>query len=543
MEDVWGLRLARCPTEKGLRAMYAAAAHHCIVSDASHRIVVEVAAGDGLVQAMASVLLAPGAGFPEGVVAGDLAHAGVLHHPGLWPRGAVGPVKVLFPPGGGRCWLWVHAACLAEAVALLTTELEGLAVRDLSREVATFEVRGRLASQVLVDALPAAPHAPPRAPHRANEVYERAGRIAGPPPLPAGSALGVDLLDPRSVARPYLSKGVPAPAADAARAWAGVEEGGGSSEGAEGRASLAGEAVTADEVLEMQGFGCMDRASLLTDPGRAGSTHARLSDKALQEARSGLLGRHALVPRVGLAAVVIVDPGQPGTGFGAGWDVVVPAAWASDVLQALVLCGGRPGGFENVDRLLLEQGRPAFPRDWVDTAAGREWHARRHAKDLEADLRRPAGRKKGVPEVPPWLRAASEPGSVVVARSREALAAAVQAEAGSDEDDLEVLVTVTVECLRGGLVTENASILEPLEQDDLTGKVSVPTGRKQRRNRLERNVIGHVTSGDLSHQRGKGWGLATVSAESLAHLKDETALLCDPKRSVLFPVRLKAILE
>lgn len=64
-----------------------------------------------------------------------------------------------------------------------------------------------------------------------------------------------------------------------------------------------------------------------------------------------------------------------------GFDIILPAVWSSELWKALVFAGARCIGLEEEQQILLECGRPSFPRDYLDTSAGRTFWA-----DEERDI-------------------------------------------------------------------------------------------------------------------------------------------------------------
>jgi hypothetical protein len=116
----------------------------------------------------------------------------LLHHPGQWPCGTIGPVHALLlppqhvneaallPPAGGqaspvapvRLWLWLHPAAYHEGLAALqrlcqpldaaqqqqpdVTAPAGVTITPMSRHLRRLELRGPSSTRLLADLLPAA---------------------------------------------------------------------------------------------------------------------------------------------------------------------------------------------------------------------------------------------------------------------------------------------------------------------------------------------------------------------------------------------------
>lgn len=97
------------------------------------------------------------------------------------------------------------------------------------------------------------------------------------------------------------------------------------------------------------------------------------------------------------------------SGYGSGWDIILPAGWAMPFWIALVYRGARAGGLQEAHALALEQGVPFFPNDFPDTPAGEAFNSKlnddgeaRHNRCPPA--KRPNYDKLGMkcPYGPPW---------------------------------------------------------------------------------------------------------------------------------------------
>lgn len=154
-------------------------------------------------------------------------HDVMLHHPGQWPRQAIGPVHALLlppqhaagaeapPPAGGqaspaapvRLWLWLHPAAYHEGLAALqrlcppsdaaqqqqpqddatadaaqqrqpeAAEPAGVTITPMSRHLRRLELRGPSSTRLLADLLPAA-------------------KALASPPAPAGMAQNMNFCFP-----------------------------------------------------------------------------------------------------------------------------------------------------------------------------------------------------------------------------------------------------------------------------------------------------------------------------------------------------------
>ncbi len=57
-----------------------------------------------------------------------------------------------------------------------------------------------------------------------------------------------------------------------------------------------------------------------------------------------------------IPCILIQQPGEIGTRFGSGWDIIVPAGWGMSFWMNLTFNGGRVGGQREMRHLVLEKG-------------------------------------------------------------------------------------------------------------------------------------------------------------------------------------------
>ena len=223
------------PTEKSGRCFYRWMRDECILRDVSHMGCVEVqAAQKSLCRLLHTVVY----GHPDAERAAALLDG--REHTFLFAaNGAdapLGPVQIVCAPRGGdggddavQCWLWSHPAIAAD-VAAAVTQSEGVACRDLGKDMFRCRLRGPGSTKVLERALrlvhagnlPAT--AAPGALCSSAELVEHwqvlAAHVSSPAILTAGSVAGMVVWDPRLKPTKALEKhlAAPAPAAPHSRA-------------------------------------------------------------------------------------------------------------------------------------------------------------------------------------------------------------------------------------------------------------------------------------------------------------------------------------
>ena len=70
------------------------------------------------------------------------------------------------------------------------------------------------------------------------------------------------------------------------------------------------------------------------------------------------------------------------------WSVILPAHWVMPVWLAMVAAGATIAGQEEMTWVAQAQGKPSFPEDFPDTAAGATWLRTLHSEAAEAASKR-----------------------------------------------------------------------------------------------------------------------------------------------------------
>lgn len=76
-----------------------------------------------------------------------------------------------------------------------------------------------------------------------------------------------------------------------------------------------------------------------------------------------------------------------------GFTLLAPAGWGMPIWQSLVFTGSLIAGLKERRNQYLEAGKPSFPEDYPNTAAGKAYWANRAAKDELRWLRKPASKR------------------------------------------------------------------------------------------------------------------------------------------------------
>ena len=336
-----------------------------------------------------------------------------LHSLDAAPAAAVGPVRLLpsHSTGAASVWLFIHGAAAGHAQQTLSEAASALggAVRVArAPPLLRFQLRGPTSHSVLSRALteqrdvnptdspppplpPSLPQSawlaqPPPSVAAAQTAFASAWRaltpLSSPSVLPAGVVLGGTFVHPDAAAHP-----TPPPRRDVH----------GNSSCGEDHAATA-RASTPELRALVTAWPSALAASNLYDEGAEISADS--SSPAASTSLSLLLVQQppaAHEPRIGgghrSAAGGASVVGGVSSGFGCGWDVLVPAGSSAGraVWRALVLAGARAVGQRDLRAICLHADQPLFPFDSPDTLAGlqtdlyeaqtrKEHHARRPPK-------------------------------------------------------------------------------------------------------------------------------------------------------------------
>ncbi|KAG8728980.1 hypothetical protein FRC12_021359, partial [Ceratobasidium sp. 428] len=215
MQDVWGYRLAIRPTEKSYRPSHRAAVHGSTLHDASYIGTIELT---GQMPALTSVLkcccdpYGPGP-WAARYTSGARICSTHIYEVGLWPKGLIAPVTVLWRPTTSipdcksaelsdteirTLWIRTHPASLQSVIKSLnsaseqTSNTQQLEIADLSGDINAFELVGPRASQVVHGAFRLANNG-----REVGKFWEILGNARSSGSFSPGMVIGLTVHDPR----------------------------------------------------------------------------------------------------------------------------------------------------------------------------------------------------------------------------------------------------------------------------------------------------------------------------------------------------------
>lgn len=223
MLDIWGYRLAVRPTEKSFRPSHRAAVHGSTINDVSYMATLEIVGDlDSLALLLKQCCELGGVGpWAARYTSGARACQTHIYEAGVWPRGLIAPVTVIWRPEDSdktgtsaetpplpsklassnptrALWIRVHPAALESTMTSLKTASEQipasdqLEITDLSGDINSFELVGPRTSQVIHGAFKLAGNE-----SEAKQFWRSLSNARSPGSFSSGMIVGLTVHDPR----------------------------------------------------------------------------------------------------------------------------------------------------------------------------------------------------------------------------------------------------------------------------------------------------------------------------------------------------------
>ncbi|KXJ21203.1 ribonucleases P/MRP protein subunit POP1 [Exaiptasia diaphana] len=432
MVNVWGYKLAEHPSDKSFRACHRAVSNTCLLQDISYYCCIEVKGNKcEIISAMSKITrkeLGPTIASIEYMNTGKEGHV-MLYHPDRYPYGAIGPASFLWRQFStiecnsdeplSQLWIWVHASCFDEALNVIQKVCSNVSMSELSEraldncneedkseksrknstivsslqfDLARLRLTGPLAHALLVDMLEVIcdrnvlangeqnakeastfqdlngvcesnnnskesshqSHRQDQSDDEATKLWKGLKSVSYSSALKPNCTIGLSVQDPR-LGLPGKRTGIDATV---------VEKKTGESD------------ATLSHLLHSKWPSSVAASSLWDADIRNHVKETKMDDHQLNSLRSNLLlsgtklelgTKESHVP-----ILLIQQPGQ--NGYGAGWDIILPAGWTMPFWIALVYRGARVGGLRESRNCSLESEVPHFPHDVPDTQAGKNYN-------------------------------------------------------------------------------------------------------------------------------------------------------------------------
>uniref|UniRef100_A0A6B2KZ66 Pop1 N-terminal domain-containing protein n=1 Tax=Arcella intermedia TaxID=1963864 RepID=A0A6B2KZ66_9EUKA len=546
MENKWGYRIARSPTNKGARAIYRAVKTESVIYDATHTAPIKLSGKQKELIFMLGHLSQPATANLLYLRGGQYGSNWLYEKKDAKLPKLVCPMEFYWKPLVGKeksssqdtnemereVWVFVHPAAFPEAHVLFLKFLNenklDVIVTPLQMKFARFQLMGPKCNKVLTTVLH---EVEPLVEHTSSSLADNMFRkvmSVKPSALPKRAVLSFTVLDPR--VKKYIGLGVlrkPIPYAppsitppDFLLKWDPkwshsflweVGEG-------DGKISFDENLSKAPKPGKGKGlWGKKNPSSTTEDKMDIAKDLPSLSNNNEQQAQkteSKFWGTCKVLERDINArkippsdlyksrteVMLMQNPGV--NGYTSGWTFLCEISWATTFWRAFFKAGAKAIGYAEYEHMQFEAGVPSFPISFPDTLSGQVEADKRDAEESEKYLRRPPSKrpnfeKLGIhsPFRSPWASLFSSCDITDIRVLREDLSAYFS---GSKAIPVGSLLPVWVWLPEGGTtIKPNARIYHP-DYDNDHNEV----------------IIGFVSNGKYSFKQGACKALAFVRADT-----------------------------
>ncbi|CAG9829158.1 unnamed protein product [Diabrotica balteata] len=394
--EKWGYKLPNCPCDKAFRACYRATMGHCLIQDISYYNCVEISGTFEDLVSIFKTITDEKCGLSltaKAYLNGSREGSSIIFRPDN--HKPIGLIYFNWRPkiedNKRTIWLWCHAAFDQELkdmfiqhfqlTALTTTgsEIYGSermtlrSIKNLSR----FRLTGPLSNAVLHNAFKIAKEIDSNPEWvkdyfqttksetfcNSLEYWEQLKTASSPSEVSPHLILPLIVADPRYTFPKKRTKSEP----------------------------VAGPGPT-DITL----CGNFSESQLWDTNIRDEAEKKKISNAIINELRQNLLvpGTELPEPPALFPIILIQRPGKKSPenrGYGSGWDIILPSAWAQPMWISLVMWGGRAGGLRETDSILFESGYQHHLHP--DTLAGEKEENEISAKCKEKFFKMPLNKR------------------------------------------------------------------------------------------------------------------------------------------------------
>ncbi|XP_065333173.1 ribonucleases P/MRP protein subunit POP1 [Cloeon dipterum] len=491
----WGFKLAETPCDKGWRACWRASISHCLMFDLSYTLCVELSGRESDLFSTLEKLTSEDCRAnnlnPE-VAAGSKEGQIVLYTPGEYPKGCIGPAKLMWRPQGAeetrQLWLWCHPGLRNEVL------------ENMSKVIGD--------KQVTVTAL--------------DEEFNRY-RLVGPLTMPVlrDAIVSFDGTNPPD----WLDKTL---FQNQTEVWTQLRNTGQAVQNA--IVGLTVKSVSRNAIPKR-------KKSLKSEE------HVMETDQICQSTDSQLWSKEVRSQVVtsleSPAPVMLVHQPAPNGKHGEGWDLITPRKHGLQLWLRMIMCGARVGALKQYLELnwnnLNAEDLCLYPDSLMGNSEEKDLSQRE--KDRFDSL--PPNKRLGVPWFTlPWQQLINEwsmtgAGSFFVIRDKTQLQMADQFMEKREECKFgaeEGLVAILVCLENGGNLERGSAVCLPAGPDDLSNPRKEDASLRALQRRLQpedglkvsdifsRRVAGFVLEGGYSFHRGCSAGVAFVTAAAVKQL-------------------------
>ncbi|KAL5501441.1 POP1 [Sanghuangporus vaninii] len=442
MENMWGYRLAKTPTEKAFRPSHRASVHGCILHDASYEAIIELSGPEGVLKEILARCSDPRTVSPGAVrfISGSRVCYTHIYKSWSYPFDLVGPVEILWKTITSSSpqvqsesskrrdnqrqkasirtiWVRCHPVIYDAAVSAITycvqaylQEAQSASKKEINVEVAdlrdqfnTFELVGPKSSQVIHGAL-----SPVKSEEREEfkKFWKALGQLQTAGSVPRGMVVGMKVLDPRLNFPPKNTK---------------IQMNANS----KGNLSLPTGLWPTAKLAESELWDNDVRTRLCTPRFKKKDIDSRKSKHLVPGSELNPLRQDNRVPLL-LIQRSLEPQGSSSSSSSSssslsiqntsnntrplhGWTLVIPKGWGMSFFSSLTHTGTRVGGQDEITTQHFEAGCTMFPVDYPCTEAYTACAEERGRKERERWERKPPAKRPNweklgteSPWVPDW---------------------------------------------------------------------------------------------------------------------------------------------
>ncbi|GAM19626.1 hypothetical protein SAMD00019534_028010 [Acytostelium subglobosum LB1] len=397
MINLWKHKIAWKPNVKSYRPMFRASSHMTTIYDQSYNCCFEIT---GTQESICNMLksMTPPDSMSIGAtmyIAGTKEGRSLLHHPNRYPYHMITPIQFLWRPVASttnnnnnqeekkrQIWIWVHASAMEECKQLFNqqAQLHGCRVNSLDGELLRFELTGEKCHKVLNSILYPIDAATGTLDTQSvsAKLWNSLKQLRTPAILPPGTVIGMTVYDPRllcsvppSVAQAVGS--IPKPNAPIAS-----------------NESLLTQRQMNDIIVNWTKYAQASYSPLLDSDSRRKMSNLEPVAQVYQHRKN----LNAKIKDYSIPSILLIQrDGGLTRGYGSGWDIILPKAWAMAFWLPLIYAGAWAIGLENKNIFLLEQGLPSFPGDFPDCKGYGEFIDQQTQEPIKKYQRTPEGKR------------------------------------------------------------------------------------------------------------------------------------------------------
>eukprot|EP00055_Hartaetosiga_balthica_P015896 m.97478 g.97478 ORF g.97478 m.97478 type:complete len:904 (+) comp8987_c0_seq1:110-2821(+) len=423
MESLWGWRVPLHSNEKSERMYHRSQRTACTIADMSFFSVFEICSStrEGMLGFMSKYLLRASA-----ILLDTREHARVMVDPQN-NREVIAPVSILCRPSlksedGGNVvvWISVHPAATSRCLELLEriNKEDSVTWKDISKEICRFRLSGELSHELLHRCLRIAKREPtqvdlstsssstttvttppkivtptPSQPLAMNKddsnVWESFAGLHSASMLMPSCTIILNVWDPRLIS-PSETKPV------SGKEWKNTTT------------LLKDRIALTDAVAAFTTSQSI--SSLWDEKSREMITSSKLHQRVIDGRKSvnEVIGENVIPSdEDSIIPLILIQKegahrkstqsslffGESGAGYGCGWDMLLPQAWARELWVALVYSGARAEGYRDSVATNREAGLFSYPVDFVGTSAERNFRIKTSEEQLQKHAMRPPAKR------------------------------------------------------------------------------------------------------------------------------------------------------